>query len=238
MCRPRVDLITGDRRAGPPDATVRPYPCCLALDETYVKVNGVGRYVYRAVDQYGQVIDISWSQFAGTPTRPAGSSKRPWHVEVTPDEVVTDGSPVYPRVLDEVVHEVVPAAWHYVERCANNQIEADHSRLNSGCGRCAAYVPTYCDRRPLSDGEEAFTQPNPSRQMRTHAEAKCTNVGRMTLGLIALWRRRRTNRTRSTTIQNDEAAPATHGPHNELPRRPWQSRPIVWTPGFPPAIDG
>ena len=28
------------------------------VDETYVKVNGVWRYIYRAVDQYGQVIDI------------------------------------------------------------------------------------------------------------------------------------------------------------------------------------
>jgi IS6 family transposase len=27
-------------------------------DETYVKVNGVWRYVYRAIDQYGQVIDV------------------------------------------------------------------------------------------------------------------------------------------------------------------------------------
>jgi transposase-like protein len=28
------------------------------VDETYVKVNGVWRYVYRAVDQCGQVIDV------------------------------------------------------------------------------------------------------------------------------------------------------------------------------------
>jgi transposase-like protein len=28
------------------------------VDETCVKVNGVWRYVYRAVDQYGQVIDV------------------------------------------------------------------------------------------------------------------------------------------------------------------------------------
>jgi transposase-like protein len=27
------------------------------FDETHVRVNGVWRYVYRAVDQYGQVID-------------------------------------------------------------------------------------------------------------------------------------------------------------------------------------
>ena len=44
---------------------------------------------------------------------------------VTPCEVVTDAAPVYPRVLDELV----PAAWHHVERWANNRIEADHSRL-------------------------------------------------------------------------------------------------------------
>ena len=28
------------------------------VDETYVKVAGHWRYVYRAVDQYGQVIDV------------------------------------------------------------------------------------------------------------------------------------------------------------------------------------
>jgi transposase-like protein len=30
----------------------------LAVDETYVKVAGHWRYVYRAVDQFGQVIDV------------------------------------------------------------------------------------------------------------------------------------------------------------------------------------
>jgi transposase, IS6 family len=28
------------------------------VDETYVKVNGVWRYVYRAIDQHGQVLDV------------------------------------------------------------------------------------------------------------------------------------------------------------------------------------
>jgi transposase-like protein len=46
-------------------------------------------------------------------------------LKVTPTEIVTDKSPVYPRVLDEVV----PAASHQVEQYANNRIEADHSRL-------------------------------------------------------------------------------------------------------------
>jgi transposase-like protein len=36
--------------------------CRWFVDETYVKVSGVWRYVYRAVDQHGQVIDVYLSQ--------------------------------------------------------------------------------------------------------------------------------------------------------------------------------
>jgi transposase-like protein len=39
--------------------------------------------------------------------------------------VVTDKAPVYPRIRDELL----PSAWHHVERRANNRIETDHSRL-------------------------------------------------------------------------------------------------------------
>ena len=95
------------------------------VDETYVKVNGVWRYVYRAVDQYGQVIDVLVSK------RRDGQAARRFFtralatLKVIPSEVVTDKAPVYPRVLDELV----PAAWHHVEQYANNRIEADHGRL-------------------------------------------------------------------------------------------------------------
>jgi transposase-like protein len=95
------------------------------VDETYVKVNGVWRYVYRAVDQHGQVIDVLVSA-----RRDAAAARRFLRramatLKVTPSEVVTDAAPVYPAVLDELV----PAAWHHVERHANNRVEADHSQL-------------------------------------------------------------------------------------------------------------
>ena len=95
------------------------------VDETYVKVNGVWRYVYRAVDQGGQVIDVLVSV-----RRDAAAARRFFGralstLKVTPSEVVTDAAPVYPGVLDELI----PSAWHHVERYANNPIEADHSRL-------------------------------------------------------------------------------------------------------------
>jgi transposase-like protein len=95
------------------------------VDETYVKVNGVWRYVYRAVDQYGQVIDVLVS--AG---RDANAARRFFRralstLKVTPSEVVTDAAVIYPGVLDELI----PSAWHHVERYANNPIEADHGQL-------------------------------------------------------------------------------------------------------------
>jgi transposase-like protein len=46
-------------------------------------------------------------------------------LKVTPTEVVTDAAQAYPRVLDELI----PSAWHHVERWTNNRIEADHSQL-------------------------------------------------------------------------------------------------------------
>ena len=95
------------------------------VDETYVRVNGVWRYVYRAVDQYGQVIDVLVSV-----RRDADAARRFFRrplstLKVKPTEVVTDAAAVYPGVLDELI----PSAWHHVERYANNPIGVDHSRL-------------------------------------------------------------------------------------------------------------
>jgi transposase-like protein len=95
------------------------------VDETYVKVNGVWRYVYRAVDQQGQVIDVLLSA-----RRDAAAARRFFTralrmLKVVPSEVVTDAAPVYPGVLDELA----PSAWHHVEQYANNRIEADHGQL-------------------------------------------------------------------------------------------------------------
>src|SRR4051794_29769541 len=96
------------------------------VDETYAKVHGVWRYVYRAVDQHGQVIDVLLSS-----RRDAAAARRFFTgalraLKVTPSEVVTDAAPVYPAVLAELV----PSAWHHVEQYANNRIEADHGQLH------------------------------------------------------------------------------------------------------------
>ena len=96
------------------------------VDETYVKVNGRWKYVYRAVDQFGQVIDVLVSDRRDTTAArrffttclSAGGSPR---------EVTTDRAPTLARAIDELI----PGALHDTEQYANNTIECDHGRLKA-----------------------------------------------------------------------------------------------------------
>jgi transposase, IS6 family len=96
------------------------------LDETYVKVAGRWTYLYRAVDQHGQVIDVLVSARRNAAAAQAFFA-RAAHCGPAPVEVTTDRAPVYPRV----VGQAAPAAQHVTDRYANNAIEADHSRLKA-----------------------------------------------------------------------------------------------------------
>jgi len=94
------------------------------VDETYVKVSGSWRYVYRAVDQYGQVIDVFVSKrrdlkAATTFFANAISS----HGE--PAEITTDRA----HALVRLVTDLLPAALHDTTQYANNRVECDHGRL-------------------------------------------------------------------------------------------------------------
>ncbi|MDQ6850892.1 MAG: IS6 family transposase [Actinomycetota bacterium] len=96
------------------------------VDETYVKVAGRWTYLYRAIDQHGQVIDVLAS------ARRDGAASRAFFARAlkagpAPVEITTDRAPVYPRVIDEVA----PAALHVLEQHANNTVEADHGRLKA-----------------------------------------------------------------------------------------------------------
>jgi transposase, IS6 family len=96
------------------------------VDETYVKVAGRWVYLYRAIDQFGQVIDVLVSQ-----KRDLAATRRFFTRALEhgprPSEVTTDRAPAYPRVLDELL----PAACHVMEQYANNPLESDHGRLKA-----------------------------------------------------------------------------------------------------------
>ncbi|ABW12297.1 Integrase catalytic region [Parafrankia sp. EAN1pec] len=96
------------------------------VDETYVKVSGRWTYLYRAVDQHGQVIDVLASE-----RRDQAAARRFFIRALTqgrrPVEVTTDKASVYPRILDELL----PDACHVDAARENNRVEADHGRLKA-----------------------------------------------------------------------------------------------------------
>jgi transposase-like protein len=71
---------------------------------------------------------------------------------VVPVEVITDRAPTYPRVLDQLW----PAAWHHIERYANNRVEADHAQLKRWL-RPMRGIKTITGLRVLATGH-AFVQ--------------------------------------------------------------------------------
>ncbi len=104
----------------------RPVGSRWFVDETYVKVAGKWRYVYRSVDEHGQVIDVFVS-----PRRNIKAARRfstavlASHGE--PDEVITDLA----QALETAIEELIPDAFHNTQRYANNRVECDHGRLKS-----------------------------------------------------------------------------------------------------------
>jgi transposase-like protein len=97
------------------------------VNETYVKVAGMWRYVYRAIDQFGQVVDVFVSR-----RRDANAARRFLEraigtTKVMAVEVTTDQAPIYPVVLEDLLS----AAWHRTDQYANNGIECDHGRLQA-----------------------------------------------------------------------------------------------------------
>jgi transposase-like protein len=96
------------------------------VDETYVRVAGLWRYVYRAVDQYGRVIDVLVSK-----RRNVAAATKFFETMLSgrarPKEVTTDLAAPLLRVIDELL----PDALHDTTQYANNRIECDHGRLKA-----------------------------------------------------------------------------------------------------------
>jgi len=97
------------------------------VEETYVKVAGQWRYVYRAIDQFGQVVDVFVAVCRDAKAAYRCFERAIGTTKVTPVEVTTDKAPMYPAVLQELL----PAAWHRTDRYANNRVECDHGRLKA-----------------------------------------------------------------------------------------------------------
>jgi transposase-like protein len=88
-------------------------------DETYIRLRGRWAYLYRAVDEDGQGVDVLLREQRDLDSAQAFFARVVQRRGVTPEEVITDGHPAYRRAIQEhapqarhVVTELHRAAGH------------------------------------------------------------------------------------------------------------------------------
>lgn len=111
------------------------------VDETYIKVKGTWKYLYRAIDSQGNTLDFMLSA-----KRDALSAKRFFKKVLKgawtemPRVINVDKNPAYPSALKDLkAEEVMPQETELRQvKCLNNLIEQDHRfikrRTNPGLG--------------------------------------------------------------------------------------------------------
>ena len=95
----------------------------MVVDETYIKVHGHWRYLYRAIDRNGALVDVMFSEHRDMAAAKAFFQSAKTVTDVTPDRVTTDGHDSYPRAIRTKLGEGVK---HRTSRYLNNRLEQDH----------------------------------------------------------------------------------------------------------------
>jgi transposase-like protein len=96
-----------------------------SIDETYIKVGGVAQYVFRAIDEQGQVIDVFVSPTRDTEAAITFLQQAMGETDVRPHKVTTDKAAIYPPALAVVLTGVK----HVAGKLDQQAIEREHQHL-------------------------------------------------------------------------------------------------------------
>ena len=103
------------------------------VDETYVKVKGQWKYVYRAVDKHGDTIDFYLSSTRNTKAakRFLGKALKGMKAWAHPQTINTDKAPTYGPAIAQLKEEgkCSEDTVHRQVKYLNNIVEADHGKL-------------------------------------------------------------------------------------------------------------
>jgi transposase, IS6 family len=102
-----------------------------SADETYVRIAGHWCYVFRAIDEEGQVIDVYVSPTRDVAAAIAFLTRAMASTGVTPYAITTDRAPIYPPAFARVL----PNIEHRTGKMIQQRIERDHEHLK-GRYRC------------------------------------------------------------------------------------------------------
>src|SRR5688500_14222542 len=107
----------------------RPLGTCWYADETYVRVGGRWAYLYRAVDETGQVVDILLRERRDLDSARAFLQQARRRRAARPDMVITDKHPAYGRAIrrhaPRAIH--VRTGLHRVRGETTKAIERSHA---------------------------------------------------------------------------------------------------------------
>ncbi len=95
------------------------------VDETLLKIGGRWRYVFRAIDEHGQVVDVYLSDHRDAASARDFFERALAATGVTPTRVTSDKATCYPPAL----RTLLPEAEHRSSKYLNNGLERDHKFL-------------------------------------------------------------------------------------------------------------
>jgi putative transposase len=122
-------------------------------DETYLEVNGRWRYLYRAIDREGNLIEALLSEQRDMDAARRFLAAALASVGHAREQVTTDGHDAYPGAIREALG---PAVTHRCSRYKNNRIAQDHRRVKQryypmrgfgGFVSAARFRPAFAEQR-------------------------------------------------------------------------------------------
>lgn len=93
------------------------------VDETFVRLKGAWCYLYRGIDEHGNLVDVRLSKTRDMEGTKAFFARTREIADVIPERVQSDGLASYPRAIKEELGEAVE---HQVLPCSANAIEQSH----------------------------------------------------------------------------------------------------------------
>ena len=134
----------------------KPHCGSVRVGETYIRIRGEWRSLYRAIDKHGEAVD-----FQLTARRDLDAAKRFFRKMLkdgpllSPDRIGTDGAGTYPGAIAAVRKEGRPAgnSVHDVTKHLQQGIESDHFRLKKNMPRVGGFWSFNTARRSIQGVE-------------------------------------------------------------------------------------
>jgi transposase-like protein len=134
----------------------KPHCDSIRIDETYVKIKGQWRYLYRAIDKSGNPVD-----FLLTAKRDLEAAKRFFRKMLkdqpllAPDRIGTDGAKTFPAAIKAAEDDGLlrKNSTHYATKILQQGIESDHFRLKQNMPKVGCFQSFNTARQTIKGFE-------------------------------------------------------------------------------------